>query len=89
MIACITDADIVGKIERERLAYERVEPAAVVRAYSDLIGHPLPASARIASMITVTGEMNTFAAVIGNDGCVIRLVVLPKELHQKAMGNNT
>lgn len=89
MIACITDSDIIAKIEREHLAYERVEPAAVIRAYSDLIGYPLPSSARISTMITAAGAVNTFAAVIGVDGCVIRLVVLPNELHRKAMGTDS
>jgi hypothetical protein len=83
MIACIHDVDIIANAQ----AYERVESAPVIRVYSDLIGLPLPSSARIASMITVTGRVNVFAAVIGDDGCVIRSVLLPKELHRKAMGN--
>jgi hypothetical protein len=86
-MTCITDADIVRLADRDKLAIEQVVPASVVRTYSSLIGLPLPADAHISSMLTIRGAVNIYAAVIDTNGCVVQSVFVPREIHEKAMGN--
>lgn len=83
---CITHDMLIDQFRAEHLQYVETTNIPVIRTYSELIGKPLPAPARIVSMLSTEGRENAFVAVIGDGGCVLSTVFLPKEIHDKAMG---